>query len=228
MRGYAFASPCLMLLSVSMASALPHAAAGAEPTEVVLYRKPLADGRALVVVREPGRDPAALRGLAHPELPKQASAIYVVRVELHAPGAPALLLGSRLQFDFKPEFGHEDNGFDVLDAFLGGGRCLLVTGEGAAACVWELAMPGMANVGHTRLRDRAGAANAQRITRQQFRAAVKQSADGKLTVEFVDLRTAVWEHTLYEVAEPRLELRVVRKWREGSAGDNNLAPPGRE
>jgi len=103
------------------------------PAETVVFRKPLGEGRELVLIRGPSRSPnEVLRLIANPE-DQQIKSVFPLRVELHAPNDAPFTLAVRLGFEHQRQ-----GGFEVLDVLTGRGMFVIATAEHGEIALWKI------------------------------------------------------------------------------------------
>lgn len=155
--------------------------------ESELFRKGLGDGREIVVVRGPYRDPADVRGLLPAEHLADASKVFAVRFEAHTKAGTPLVLWAGIRCELTRR---EAKGFDVLDVMAEPGQVVAAVAEFGGVWLWRLQLA-TGSVSMTMLRggEWSAAAAVQPIDRRDVRVTLKRSPTShRLIAEVTDLR----------------------------------------
>lgn len=175
-----------------------------------LFRRALDAKREVVVVRGPSVAPHVLQGLIDTRLDiDRWSALYSVRVELRSADQPPLVLASRLGGTGGTV------ALEVLDLLVERGTISLAVAEGSIG-VWQVRLPPFSDDRFTYLQE--GQWNPRAVgrpaDRRNVQVSLARSAQGRLTVEVVDLAdgSARHQHTLFEQVNDQREFQRIRQW----------------
>lgn len=154
---------------------------------VVVYRKKLPDNREIVVVRGPGMDATAMRGLLAPQTLAETMEMYPVRLEVRSGTAPPFVVGTRL---LRLSSIEQFSGFDTLDVLVDPNRIVVATAEFGGIRLWRFdLLESSVALADLEFGDWTNVAAPVPLDRQIVRVVLGHSRDGKgITAEVTDLR----------------------------------------
>jgi hypothetical protein len=176
--------PNMMCVAVCLAVVLMNPAQ-AEPladrvADRVLYRKPLEEGREIVVTRQQLTKQQRLSPLVDET---KAQGIYSILVELHSKAEP-VVLASRIQWETE----WLDTGFTVLDVIVAPGELIFAVGVGAELALWNIRFGTVSTDSWTILRGWSFIALARPITPETQNLEFVRQAEGHWLVKVTELR----------------------------------------
>lgn len=181
--------------------------------ELVLFRKAVGPDRELVIVRGPLTDRANMDAVLAKELLQQSTAIYAVRVELHAAGQPSILLASRLRVETR----NPNHGTKVLNVLVEEGTVVVALVEGHEVGLWRVTggSGNHADWAVLRSADWAFAAPLRPLDDRHVAVRLERSIDNGLVVaEVTDLTALEPMITLFEQTTDQWAFMVRKQWRK--------------